>query len=95
MDIRCHLRHCKPLRTRVLRTYDVIYGTVDRCAHVFYGRTMPSTAPLTVARTFLRAYDVIYGTINCRAHKQYGRTMYSTVTLDRKQGSRAVLRVRI
>ena len=43
--VRCHLRYRKPLRARVLRLYDVICGTINRCAHVFHGRTMSSKAP--------------------------------------------------
>ena len=36
---------CKPLRNHVLWVYEVFYGTVNRCAHMFYGSSMSSTAP--------------------------------------------------
>ena len=53
--VRCHLRHQKTLRARILRPCDVIYGTKKRYAHVFYGRAMSSTAPKNATRTYSTA----------------------------------------
>ena len=40
-----HQSNRKSLRALISVAYDVIYGTVNRCAHVFYDRTMSFTVP--------------------------------------------------
>ena len=67
------------MRARFLRPCDVIYDTVNRYAHLFYGRMLSSTVPQTLLALVLRAYDVIYGAVNRCAHLFNGRMIPSTV----------------
>ena len=66
------------MRARFLRPCDVIYDTVNRYAHLFYGRSLSFTVPQNLRALVLRAYSVIYGTANHYAHVFYGRTMSYT-----------------
>ena len=59
MGIRCHLRYRKLLRTCVLRAYDDIYGTKDRCAHCSTGIRCHLRYRKPLRARVLRAYDDI------------------------------------